>query len=420
MSRKVLMVVCLVMLAAIAVSGWYWQRPLSAALGSVAAKARSAAVFFVVSITSADLRIAYRGSFPPDAPQTPAAAPVVRILLVPGHEPDFGGTAFGDYTERDIAVEIAQKLAAMLETNPRYEVMIARTKDAWHPTLENYFSEHQSDIDAFRISQQTLMQQYLASGQILPEGIEQVEHNTAPPITALHLYGINKWASENDIGITLHIHINDYPGRSSSGQGKYTGFVVYVPEKQYSNAAASREIGEALAKTLNRYHATSSMPQESAGVVDDQELIAIGSNNSIDAASMLIEYGYIYEKQFRNPATRDVAENDYAYETYLGLQDFFEDPLLSRFGTNALPHQWSSDLLSGAAGPDVYAMQAALHHIGMYPPRNETFNDCPISGFFGPCTKAGVSAFQASEGLPETGELDEATRRALFAEYLRR
>ena len=124
--------------------------------------------------------------------------------------------------------------------------------------------------------------------------------------------------------------------------GKYDGFTIYVPDHQYSNATASKAIGDAIAVRLNAYHATSTAPKENKGVVPDQELIATGSNNSAGAASLLIEYGYIYEPQFQEPSVRSAAINDYAYQPYLGLQDFFKDPVASAYGSNSFPYDWTT------------------------------------------------------------------------------
>src|SRR5437868_3753787 len=86
-----------------------------------------AAVFFVQSITVEKMRGDYLamntvGDPLTSTPTSPAAPSKVKILIVPGHEPDFGGTAFGSIYERDIAVDIAEDLARLLGQNPRYEV----------------------------------------------------------------------------------------------------------------------------------------------------------------------------------------------------------------------------------------------------------------------------------------------------------
>ena len=128
----------------------------------------------------------------------------------------------------------------------------------------------------------------------------QVEHNFATVDTALKLYAINKWANENNIEIVFHIHFNDYPGRKFNQIGEYTGFSIYVPEYQLPNHRASSKLAESLKNQLEKYFTKSDLPAESSALIEDQELIAVGSNASRDGVSVLVEYGYIYEPPFRN------------------------------------------------------------------------------------------------------------------------
>jgi len=381
-----------------------------------------AAVFFVESVDPDQLRNLYQAralamtqSASSSAPKEKAvpSARKIRILIVPGHEPQSGGTEFNGVYERDIVVDIAQHLALLLSANPNYEVMVARGKEAWDSTLETYFETHAGDIDTFRRSQIELMQRHVSDGLILPEA-DQVYHETAPTEIALHLYGINRWASENHYDIVLHLHINDYGSRRAHAVGKYDGFAVYVPDHQYSNARASREIGESIAARLNAYHATSTVPGESGGTIPDQELIAVGSNNSVDSAGVLIEYGYIYEPQFRHRDVRTIATYDYAYETYLGIQDFFGDPISSRTGFPAFPASWDRVSVSdGEHGKGIYSLQAALRYLGNYPPRGKSLSDCPISGAAGTCTRLAIKQYQEAHGLETTGTLGPLTRKTL-------
>jgi N-acetylmuramoyl-L-alanine amidase len=119
------------------------------------------------------------------------------------------------------------------------------------------------------------------------------------------------------------VHFNDYPQRKKSSPGDYSGFSIYVPEQQYSNSRSSREIAAQVSKQLGTYYPESNMPKEGSGVVEDQDLIAIGSFNTLDPASLLIEYGYIYEPQFLNPVIRSKVIEDLATQTYVGIHNFF-------------------------------------------------------------------------------------------------
>jgi len=151
---------------------------------------------------------------------------------------------------------------------------------------------------------------------------DSIQHNSASSEVATHLYGINKWSNENDIDLVLHLHINDMPRKNTSVAGPYVGFAIYVPEKQYSNAKASKEIGESLKNRLEDVMGVSTMPKESAGVIESQQLIAMGSYNTSDAASLLIEYGYIYETQYTIEASQRKFAKLVAEQTYQGLRDF--------------------------------------------------------------------------------------------------
>lgn len=387
---------------------------LRAEVAWVATQVQTAAVFFVPSITVGKIQSDYRGVQAAD-PVTGAAAPAkkVRILIVPGHQPNAGGTDFGGIYERNVAVDIADELAALLAHNPHYEVTVARTKTEWNPILQNYFDTHAADIAAFRQTQKQEMKNYLDNGTLLPQ-VDQVYHDRASSQAALQLYGINKWANENNYDITLHLHINDDAEHRAGVAGAYDGFAVYVPNRQFSNAAASAAIGEALAARLNAYHATSTLPKENAGVVEDQQLIAVGSNNSANDAALLVEYGYIYEPQFQDPSIRALAITDYAYQTYLGLQDFFKDPIPLTHGSISFPYDWTKVTANMKEhGPQIYALQAALHHLGFYPPTGKNFSDCPVSGKVGPCTQTAIEQYQTAHHLEATGTIGPQTSAAL-------
>jgi peptidoglycan hydrolase-like protein with peptidoglycan-binding domain len=60
-----------------------------------------------------------------------------------------------------------------------------------------------------------------------------------------------------------------------------------------------------------------------------------------------------------------------------------------------------------AQGEMVRDAQIALRDAGYQPGR--------IDGVMGPTTQAAIREFQASQGLPQTGQLDEPTQRQLFA-----
>jgi len=381
--------------------------------------AQTAAVWFVPGITTDELRVAYAEASEeseirkPQKKEAPfASVDKVHILIMPGHEPGKAGTEFNGVFERDLVVDIADALADILAANPRYEVMVARTKTAWHPTLAEFFTTRRNDILSFREEHKAEMETRIHDGTV-QKNEEQLFRTDAPLDILVPIYGVNLFAREHGTHITLHLHLNDYGGRTGLQEGEHTGFSIYVPEKQYATAEASRNLAEHIATRLSAYHATSTLPSEASGIAEDQELGALGAYNTIDHASVLIEYGYIYEPQFMNPKVRSIAIADYAYQTYLGLQDFFQDPVENSRGSISFPYTWTA---LPQQGPETYALQAALHYLSFYPAPGESFSDCPITGTFGPCTKRAVAAYQVARGLSGEGVITKETIETLTRE----
>ena len=345
----------------------------------------------------------------------------VRILIVPGHEPDYGGAEYGSLKERNMTVELANDLKNFISQNDRYEVFVTRDDSSWKPIFADYFKNNWSDIAAWvklhkdEIVNLTRLGEYR---QVAPPVI----HNNASNDVALRLFGIDKWANENNVDIVLHIHFNDYAGHGN-GPGEYSGFAIYVPQREYFNSTTTKALADTVFKRLKKYNAVSDLPGESSGIVEDQDLIAIGAFNSVDAASMLVEYGYIYEPQFTNAELRSAALNDLAFQTYLGLQDFFDDhSALSAngsFDTLVMPHSWSDPLSEKSSNnADVYALQTALLLDGDYPPTGSSLNDCPRTGKLGNCTKAALETFQKKRGISgEKGIVGTKTLQELNKKY---
>ncbi len=202
--------------------------------------------------------------------------PKVKLLIVPGHEPTYGGTEYLGLKERDINVAIADQLASELRKDPHYEVIVARTTTAWLPALADYFAGSWDAIKAFVSQKKAAMQSLIDAGQV-PASQFQAAHNAAPDDVALRLYGITKWADENGVDLAVHVHMNDAGDHTATTPGNQSGFAIYVPDPVYGNATTSRAIGSSIAGELNHYNATSSLAIENLGVTGDQELIAVGA-----------------------------------------------------------------------------------------------------------------------------------------------
>ena len=342
----------------------------------------------------------------------------LRILIVPGHEPNYGGAVFQGVYEREIVVAIANKLAKDLEKDPDIDVIVARTNTRWMNELDRSFSKDMKKIESFVSKQKKAMAKAIKSKKVKESAMgTQVDHAAAPSDVALRLYGINKWANENDIDLVVNLHINDAPDHGPTTPGANSGFAIYIPDLQYGNGAASKPIAQAIARELNALTATSTLRIENRGVVEDQQLIALGSNNSLKVPSVLIEYGYITEARMLRPEMRDTLTTDFAYQTYRGIQKFLGNSVSDTYRTRTLPYAWKGTPALGSVGKDVYALQSALKVLGFYPPSESTLVECPVSGIMNDCTTVALMAYQKSKGFTQTGTLTAETRSALNARF---
>lgn len=378
-------------------------RTLSVFLAGVMAFAPSA---HAASITADALRDAYDDR---------SAKDPVRILIVPGHEPGYGGAVFRGVYEREIVTDIAEELEDLLAGDAGVEVIVTRDDASWSPAFKKYFDRNSKKIESFVKKAKKDMAKKQKGKKHAAASVPgtHVEHAAAPQDVALRLYGINKWANENKIDLVLNLHINDTTDHGPDTPGSNSGFAIYIPDTIYGNSRASRPVASAIAARLSQFSATSTLRIENQGVVPDRELIAVGAYNTLKVPTALIEYGYITESKMLAPELRTTLAKDYAYQTYLGLRDFFKDPVSAKYATKALPRTFASDIPLGTTSPDAYALQAALTVLGFYPPRESNLVACPISGTMNECTQVALRAFQKSRGLAETGMLDAQTRHAL-------
>jgi N-acetylmuramoyl-L-alanine amidase len=257
------------------------------------------------------------------AAATPQSEKKVRILVVAGHEPGQGGAEFKSLKERDMTVELANDLRSYLASNPKYEVFTVRDQNDWNPTFSAYFKNSWDDIIAWQKASHQEMSHLIDIGSTTAEQ-PKVIHNDAPKDIAYRIYGIMKWAKENDMDIVIHVHFNNDAVHTYNVAGKYSGFAIYVPAMQYYNSTTTKAIAGRIFDRMKLVEPVSNFPGEASGIVDEPDLIAIGANNTADAASMLVEYGYIYEPQFLDRTKIHGAIQSMAFETYLGLQDFFQ------------------------------------------------------------------------------------------------
>lgn len=335
----------------------------------------------------------------------------IRILIVPGHDSESRGTHFGGKDEVEFNRIVADYLYGYLAKDPAFDVMNAHKDGDYHPNLKKYFEEEKEEIVDFQKEHKERMGDLVEEGKV--EVHNGVQHNVATSDVVTRLYGINKWANKTEMDLVIHIHFNDHAGRRSGRYGKHEGFSIYVPEKQFSNAYVSREIAEDIAERLDKFWNISSLEVESEGVIEDQDLIAVGAFNTLEAASVLIEYGYIYENQFHNKEFSEDIFRELAFQTYVGITDFFDNTDVDQ-KTSLLPHGWESPIDLNASSKDMLSLQSLLAVSGYYPAPGYDDEDCILSGVYNDCTKTGLIDFQKDHDIqPATGVPGPQTRAIL-------
>lgn len=245
----------------------------------------------------------------------------IRILLVPGHDDKIWGAQYGNIKEADMNRVLAWKIYDLLKKDKRFEVYITRDENGYTKEFADYFQNERKAILTFKDEAKKETQNKIEDGDFIEK--ENVFHNTVSENTAVILYGINKWANENNVDVVIHIHFNDYPRPTKWTQGKYKGFAIYVPDAQFGNARESGLLGANIHTELNKKYITSTYKKELGGLVADQKLIALGSNGTLISTvrSVLVEYGYIY--RFGNSIMRHKAYTNMANLTFAGIKNYF-------------------------------------------------------------------------------------------------
>jgi N-acetylmuramoyl-L-alanine amidase len=245
----------------------------------------------------------------------------IKILLIPGHEPDFGGTEYKNLIERDLNLILSEKIKIILEKNNRFEIISTRYSNGWNTELQKYINDNNNSIQSWIKTMKDEMIKLINNGDVVKVNAK-MGHATIPNNSAIFLYGINKWAGEKKVDIAINIHFNDNP--KYKGKPNYEGFVIYVPEKQYSNSSSSKLLAKDLFNEISKIQKPSTMPNENGGIVEDQELIALGRYNTSDSLSVIIEYAYIYETLMQNTTTRNNFLDKAASSTARAVNIFFE------------------------------------------------------------------------------------------------
>ncbi len=309
--------------------------------------------------------------------QARSAPRLVNVLIVARHDDEYAGTGYKSLREVDLNRQLAEDVHAYFANEEGINAVLSSDSSGYNSIFEKYFQREQGDIAAFineakRDFEMKFTQEERAA-------LEKNFHNPAPGDMALRLYGINRWVNDADFDLVVHIHFNDYRGRSRNKVGKYEGFSIYTPGKELPNYDLSRRLAASIFDELKKIRPVSTLPAEEEGVIEDHELIALGANESLEAGSVLVEYGYIYEEIFTNPDLRKVSLDNMAYATYAGIKKMMgEDPV-----PRALAAVQTTKNKKTANNLE-WQFQKAF--AGLYPPPGKTLADCPVTGYFGECS----------------------------------
>jgi hypothetical protein len=247
----------------------------------------------------------------------------IKILLVPGHDDEVWGAQYGNIKEADMNLALATRIYNILVKDKRFKVHITRDTNGYTKEFSDYFAQNQDAITAFKENAKIKTKDEIASGNFIQK--INPPHGTASEDTAIKLYGFNKWADENKMDAVIHIHFNDYPRDMKWIIGKYTGFTIYFPDGELANWKESALLAADIFSQLRKKYATSTYPPEKGGLIPDQSLIALGSNGTLlkGVRSVLVEYGYIYEKKFRTSSTRLASYKSMASLAATGIKKYF-------------------------------------------------------------------------------------------------
>ena len=243
------------------------------------------------------------------------------ILIVPGHDTNTGGANFKNIYERNLVVDVANDISTILSQDPKYKVIVARDRKVWNPIFASYFLDDRQAILDFKNQHQASDKLLLSSGQ-KKVIIDSAAHSIVNQKSAIELYGINKWANENDVDLIIHLHFNSSKRKNMNKPGTYHGFDIFIPERQRANFNVSQDIAENIYKELQKKFTPETNRTDYNSLFEDQSLIALGASDTLNRPAVLIEYAYIYEKMLLTYASQKEAIKEMAEQTVAGIKDY--------------------------------------------------------------------------------------------------
>src|SRR3989344_2475822 len=210
------------------------------------ARTQLASLFFANDLTVADISAKYQRK-------------QLTVLIVPGHDAIDGGASYKGVYEAEYTAKIGQYLYEYLENDPNIDAILVRNKNGYTKEFADYFSREEGEIRAFTSRAVGYFNSLKETNQVEKPAAPFTHVRANTRVTKI-LYGLNRWANDHDVDIVLHIHLNDYPRKS--GEVRYEGYSLYIPDASLPNHTPSKAIAEALSGTFSRFWTKSNLRLE--------------------------------------------------------------------------------------------------------------------------------------------------------------
>ncbi|MDP4092796.1 MAG: N-acetylmuramoyl-L-alanine amidase [Bacillota bacterium] len=332
------------------------------------------------------------------------AAGVVDVVVDPGHGGIDSGTSSGSLEEKNITLDISNKLEKYLEDGG-YNTILTRTSDTSLYKLSTISgTEEKRDLNSrvniingskaklfisVHVNSFTKYPDY--NGSIVyyndkVKGSRDLAVCIQKSLNALTINGKPRMAHNSQVGNFYITNNTNIPGVLVE-----TAFISNSTEKNLLKTAAFRtSIAKAIAKGVNNYKAALSVKKG---------YLAVCSNTA--AGSMTFSSEQQAFDWIKNKAANGIVYTDSLPRTTLGVVlegyhfDFSEDYLID------------VNIPTKASDPKVKAIQKRLAAIGY---------NMPVTGIVGTITLGNIKKFQVREGLTADGIIGKQTYQSLAAQ----
>ncbi len=217
-----------------------------------------------------------------------------RILLVPGHDDEYGGCRGKAGQEENINLAIAEDIKFFLDRDSDFVAEITRSTSGYTKPLRDFLDSNRKEL------------RERALDILREESSELVERYTRN-------FGLAEYSNRKKPDLTIHVHVNNDPTDST-----LQGFVTFW--SQYNNSYyRSRKFAAQIRNKLASEFPMSTSPAERHGI-SARPYVVLGSPwLRVKPPSVLVEYGYINDTTLAIPQT----QMDAAFLTYQAVKAGF-------------------------------------------------------------------------------------------------